>query len=118
MNTLYKIFEVDSIKPLYIDISNCPMKEFSLFQTAVRYKLAFPFVGTSDKNGTPIFQNDIITSDEFDKMMVDWTGYWYNLVYVDNNGSWDDELEHNWLKEDNLEVIGDMIQNPNIMLIK
>lgn len=118
MNTLYKIFEVDSITPLYIDISNCSISEFTLFQTSLRHKLAFPFVGTTDKNGTPIFQNDIITSDKFDKMMVDWNWYWYNLVYVDKNGSWDDELEYNWLKENDLEVIWDMIQNPNIMLIK
>lgn len=82
----------------------CPLCHKSRPMTIERW------AGQEDKNGTPIYQGDIL--QEYDRHgKLDRA---YPLVYYKNGLYLDDYLFSNWNAED-VEVIGNIHQNPDLL---
>ena len=73
--------------------------------------LPLQFTGLTDKNGVEIYEGDIFRDENDGVWPVEWSEIYAAFVV----GAGGDALFGNWKDGDNLEVIGNIMENPELV---
>lgn len=85
------------------------------FEDTPKGQVIMQYTGICDKNGKPIYEGDIVKTKSGWMTEIVYTGYKFNGVYRNADGSWDDELEDDILRDKNIEVVGNVYENNNLL---